>query len=156
MVTYETLIILAIASIVIILISIAIIKVNTSLKSQIEASRYLETIFILDARVRQYESIDNSEKIKDFILDIVKDVALMKFHEFKDTHDISKVSRSNVKDLAADVIKSSKELINTKKLEEYDNVLSQGFCDKYIVSTSIIVLKTILEKEVISIVEEEV
>ena len=48
-----------------------------------------------------------------------------------------------------------KQKSRKEKLEEYDSILGEGSCDKYIVYMASTLVKNILEKEVINIIEEE-
>ena len=112
-------------------------------------------ISYLEERLKSYSVLDTSEMIRKIIIQVVTDVAIMNFHEFKDSHDMQKVTRANVRDLVEKVARDSRAMFDIDKIKEYDNILGKGSCDKYIVCMSSTLVKNILEKEVITIIKEE-
>ena len=109
----------------------------------------------LESRLKSYSVLDTSEMIRNIIIQVVTDIAIMDFREFKDSHDIQKVTRAKIRDLVKKVAIDSREMFDVEKLEEYDSILGEGSCDKYIVYMASTLVKNILEKEVINIIEEE-
>lgn len=120
-----------------------------------ERLQNVQLISDLQKRLSDYSEFDTSDMIRKFILQIVTDVAIMEFHEFKDSHNLKKVSSANVRDLVAKVATDARGMIDTQKMKKYDNVLGKDFCDKYIIYSASTLVKNILEKEVVIITEEE-
>lgn len=91
---------------------------------------------------------DHSEKLLNFAKMITTQVAILKFRTFADGHDISKVTIANVRDVADNVAKTVKSSINMDSIDFSDTLFTKEFYESYIIETSIIAVKSLLEKTV--------
>jgi hypothetical protein len=109
----------------------------------------------LKTRLNNHKEIDTSVAIKKFILELVTDIAIMDFRDFKDSHKMDKITRANVRDLVSQVATESRNMIDMYKLDNYATLFNTEFYDKYIILSASTVVKNLLDNEVAHIIDEE-
>lgn len=89
-----------------------------------------------------------SEKLLNFVKMITTQVAILQFRTFVDGHDMAKVTKANVRDVADNVAKTVKSSINMDSIDFSDTLFTKEFYESYIIETSIIAVKSLLEKTI--------
>lgn len=99
--------------------------------------------------------IDNSLKLVDFIRDITGQWVVIKFKNFNDGHNLTKVTEENIKKLVSEIAIEVRRAIRYNEIDFESLVLTQEFYDKYIVNSAVILVKDMLDKVVNNYEEEE-
>lgn len=92
--------------------------------------------------------VEYSKQVLEFIRMMVGQIAVLKFRTFVDTNDLSKVSRSAIEKLVADVAESVNRSMNMVNLSLENTVYSKEFFEQYIVETSVLMIKDLLDKAI--------
>jgi hypothetical protein len=111
-----------------------------SLEKEIEYRR-LET-------ENKNKTVEYSNKVLELIRSIVGQIAVLKFRTFQDTHEMDKVTKENAKGLVDDVAKMAKNSLNMNNIFLDDTFFTQEFVEQYIVETSVILIKQMMDKSV--------
>lgn len=89
-----------------------------------------------------------SEKLIEFTKMLTTQIAILQFRTFQDGHDLSKITKANVKVLAEDIAKTVKSSIKLDNIDFSDTLFTRNFLESYIIETSIITVKALLDKAV--------
>lgn len=92
--------------------------------------------------------VEYSKQVLEFIRMMVGQIAVLKFRTFVDTNDLSKVSKSTIEKLVADVAESVNMSMNMVNLSLENTVYSKEFFEQYIVETSVLMIKDLLDKAI--------
>lgn len=92
--------------------------------------------------------VEYSKQVLEFIRMMVGQIAVLKFRTFVDTNDLSKVSKSAIEKLVADVAESVNRSMNMVNLSLENTVYSKEFFEQYIVETSVLMIKDLLDKAI--------
>lgn len=90
--------------------------------------------------------IEYSRQVLDFIRMMVSQVAVIKFRTFIDNRKVDKISKNNIGDLVADVATTVNKSINMSNIQIDNTIYSREFFEQYIVETSVLMVKELLEK----------
>lgn len=110
----------------------------------------------------EYDRIKGSNKIQaarysqtilDFIKKFIIQYAVSQSVIFRDTHDISKISKHNIEALAKDVAIKVKVYLNESNILFEDVLFTKEYYDTYIVDTSLSTVKEIFNR-IIEDIEE--
>lgn len=105
-----------------------------------------------DIEYRQIENenknktVEYSNKVLELVRSIVGQIAVLKFRTFQDSHDMSKITTTNTKALVDDVARMAKRSLNMNNIFLDDTFFTKEFIENYIVETSIILIKQMIEK----------
>ena len=91
-------------------------------------------------------STESAEKLLDFIRMISNQIAIIHFRNFIDSHDISKVTKANIRDLVEDTATNIKNSINIDDIDFVDMLITEEFLDEYIINIASITIKDLLNK----------
>lgn len=95
---------------------------------------------------RKEKSIEYSNNIMKYIREFIAQIATLQFKTFVDGHNMNKITEANIKKLVQDIAEEVKTALNEVNIL-FDNMLfTKDFYDKYIVETTVITVKTMLEK----------
>ena len=89
-----------------------------------------------------------------FIRTLVTHTAIMKFDVFIDDHELDKTNRAHYVNLVKDVAETVHKAINENKLDYSRLIFNQRYLDSYIIESSSMVVKELLEKEVAEVVDQ--
>lgn len=89
-----------------------------------------------------------SQKLLDFVKMLTTQVAILKFKTFVDNHEIEKVTKVNVRELAGLVANTVKDSINIDNIDFSDILFTKEFYEDYIIEVSITTIKSLLEKTI--------
>ena len=107
-----------------------------------------------DIEYRQLENenknktVDYSNKVLELVRSIIGQIAVIKFRNFQDSHDMSKVTEANVKSLVKDVATMAMGSLNMKNIFLEDTFFTKDFIEQYIIDTTVILIKQMMEKAV--------
>ena len=87
-----------------------------------------------------------SEKILEFVKMFTTQVSVLQFRTFVDNHDIEKVTRKQLQQLVSDVAETVHNSIKIDKIDFEDTLFTKEFYESYIVDTSMIIIKSLLDK----------
>jgi len=99
--------------------------------------------------------INNSNDLLEFTRSTIAQIAVIKMRTFKDSRDISKVTSANIESLAKELADESFKSINVERFYEDHVLFSTQYYMDYIVNTSIVLIKELLEKVINDTIEEE-
>lgn len=91
-------------------------------------------------------NVDYSNKLLDYIKIFVAQVASIKFRNFIDTHDITKINKTIVGGLIEEIAIEVKNSINDNNVIFQDALFTKEFYDGFIVQSTTIIVKDLLEK----------
>ena len=95
-------------------------------------------------RSNKMRAAQYSQSILDFIRHFISQVALLQTLIFKDTHDLSKVSKPNIDTLAKDVAHHVYDSLNKKSIAFDDALFTESFFHQYIIDTSLETVKSLI------------
>lgn len=90
--------------------------------------------------------LDNSKQLLEFIRMMVGQVAVLKFRTFMDTRDIEKSTKSNIESLVKEVATTVNASLNMSNISIENTIYSKEFFEQYIVETSVIIVKDLLDR----------
>lgn len=108
------------------------------------------------------KTVAHSEAMMNLIRTIVGQIAVLKFREFQDKHKMDpeintddgwKINRQNFETLIEDIARSSLGSLNIKNIDFDELFFTQKFYENYIIQTSIMIVKQMLEKSIDDLVE---
>lgn len=91
---------------------------------------------------------DYSEKLLEFIKMLTSQIAILKFRTFVDNHEIDKITKANIQNLVADVAETVNVSINADHIDFDDVLFTKEFYENYIIDTSLITIKGLLNKTI--------
>lgn len=96
-----------------------------------------------------------SEKMLEFAKMLTTQVSILMFKEFIDSHDISKITRINIKELSSTVAEYVHASINISNIDFNETLFTKEFYEKYIIDTSFNTIKSLLDRVINDEVGEE-
>ena len=90
------------------------------------------------------KTVEYSNNILEFIQSIITHIAMIKFKNFIDGNDISKITREKTKQLIQDVAIMTNSSINWENIIIIDTFLTKDFYETYIVEMSAMTIKQML------------
>lgn len=93
-------------------------------------------------------TVKYSDEILKYFRVFTTQISMIKFQEFLDSHDVKKITESNVKNLINDICKTVNESINRRKIVFDDALFTEGFLNQYIIQITITTVKDLVAKSV--------
>ena len=87
-----------------------------------------------------------SDKMLEFVKMFIGQIAVLKFRTFVDSHNLGKITKANIQKLVAEVADTVHKSINIDKIDFEDTLFTKDFYEKYIIETSVIMIKELLDK----------
>ena len=106
-------------------------------------------------RRNKMRAAEYSQSILDFIKHFIAQVALLQTLVFKDTHDLTKVSKPNIDSLAKKVATGVYDSLNRKNIIFDDTLFTEPFLHQYIIDTSLETVKTLINNMISEIHDVE-
>ena len=94
------------------------------------------------------KSTEYSNKILEYIRMLVGQIAMIKFRTYEDGHQFDKTTKANIEKLITEIANSVHESLNRANISFDDTLFKEDFLNDYIIQTTIIVIKDMLEKAV--------
>lgn len=145
-----TFVVVGITTIAIVIGSIAIKYYQTKeleLKLQRDEIKYKS-----EHRNRQ-ESLRYSEDMLDFIKLVVAQVSVIQFRKFTDGHKMEKVTLAQVKNIVSEIAGTVNKAIIRDNIEFDTTIFTREFFDSYIIETTSMFVKQLLEKYIIDVID---
>lgn len=112
----------------------------------------------VDIQPIQSSPIDIIQHSKD-VMDLIRSIAVVKckiaFDKFRDTHDMSKLTRKNVESLISDTAHEINSDINESKLDLDDTIFNRSFYTSYVIDLTMYLIKHSLEQSIERIIDSE-
>ena len=97
--------------------------------------------------------IKYTDELLEFIRKLSIQLSVIKFKEFIDEHEIDKITKSQIQKLVTETASMVNSSFSKDPID-FDNLLvSREFLDEYIVQTSIMAIKDLLERSVTEITQ---
>lgn len=87
-----------------------------------------------------------STKTLDFIRNFVSQICVLRYQEFIDNHDASKISKPQIETLINDVSREIYSSIDMKKIDFERTLYDEKFVETYIVQLTVTNIKSLWEK----------
>jgi hypothetical protein len=100
------------------------------------------------------QMITYTNQVMKLIREVTTQIALLKFRTFQDSHDMSKIMRANIASIAEETAIESERSFNKENIYWESLLFTKDFYNAYIVETSIIVIKSLFEKEIVNYIED--
>lgn len=126
------------------LIALSLRSYFTLKREELEVQREGNRLMALN----DHSSLKYSEDLLDLIRNIVDQVAVMKFKNFTDTHDIEKVNIPPVKGLVEDVATDVHNALILDNVKFNEAIFTEAFLNQYIIDVAMIAVKQLLSKYV--------
>ena len=105
-------------------------------------------------QVRTLENILHAEKSKTeysssilkFIREYIANIAMLEFNEFRDSHDMEKITLANIRNLAKTVAEKSRHGLKLDSVNSVHLLYTGESLDAYIVKTSMEIVKGFTER----------
>lgn len=108
--------------------------------------RNITTKIVQDATNPNEMNTDLSNQILQFTRMIISQIAMMKYRDFVDSKDMSKITRSNVTKLVDEVATECHKAIRIESISFESLVFTREFYEQYIVETTVFVIKSMVNK----------
>ena len=89
--------------------------------------------------------VEYSNQLLELVRSIIGQVAVLKFRTFQDTHDMHKVTKTQVEALAKDVAMTANRSLNENHISFDVTFFTKEFYEEYVVDTSIILVKQMID-----------
>jgi hypothetical protein len=90
--------------------------------------------------------INYTISLMKFLKDFSGEITIMKFHEFRDKVDFTKVNEEKIKRLIEDIATTINSSINWHNISIEESLLNEEFYNTYIVNNTIIIVKELTSK----------
>ena len=94
------------------------------------------------------KTVEYSNKVLELIRSIIGQIAVIKFKNFQDKHEMTKVTEANVKALVNEVATMAYGSLNMENIFLEDTFFTKEFMEQYIVDTTVILIKQMMEKTI--------
>lgn len=101
----------------------------------------------LSTRLENFQ-IDFSKTYLEYIQYICGQVSIIKFREFRDTHDISKATKKQIADVAQDVANNVKDAMQFEKIDFTHTKFTEKYLQDLIIQTVIINIKNLTDNAI--------
>jgi len=132
---------------IIIVSAICLINIITCIKL-INQEKKLSELRLQIQSDNHNTATEYSEKMLDFVKMLTSQIAVLRFRTFVDTHELDKITKANVQKLVTDVAETVHNSINIDNIDFEDMLFNKEFFEKYIIETSLITIKSLLDKAV--------
>lgn len=134
---------------------VIILEINSSRMIKQQQITHELMIAGLKNQLQEFTKVDNSREILVLIIQLATHIASCEFQNFIDTHHLKKATRANIKDLVKRVAQRTRDAVNVNEINSSETYFSDVFIDNYIIDICTKLIKDLLAKEVIEIIEEE-
>lgn len=94
------------------------------------------------------EATNYSEKVLEYTKMFIGQITVLKFKAYVDNHEIDKVTKANIQNLASDVATTVHKSINLDNIQFDDTLFTKEFYEQYIIDSSLMHVKRLLEKTI--------
>ena len=94
------------------------------------------------------DMINYSDSLLKSIRELIASISKLKFKEFTDRYELSKITKEQVKQMVEDTAMDVKKSIDMQSIDYHHIIYSEDFLNEYIIETTIYVLKQFVEETV--------
>lgn len=105
----------------------------------------------IEKSVKDYEEMFNyTDRVLSFIRNIVSDITVIRYREFKNNHALELTTKPNVSSLISDVANESRNALhqNFKDITSDKILVTDQYLDEYLVQTALINVQNVVEKDI--------
>ena len=102
----------------------------------------------------QRKAVAYTKDIMEFIRIMISQVSLLSFQKFKDGHEMTKITETNIKRLIEDIARTVNESIAMENISMGNILITKEFYQKYIIETTVFTIKKMLDEAMIEIEDE--
>jgi len=93
-------------------------------------------------------STEYSEKLLEFVKMLTSQISILQFRTFIDGHDMDKVTRAQIQELAKSIAVTVNKSINIDNIDFDSALFTKEFYEGYIIENALINVKTLLQKAI--------
>ncbi len=99
------------------------------------------------------KNIKYSQDVMSFIKEFTIQVSVLRYREFFDNHRMDKVTKAQIQTLVSETAMEVNRSLRLKMIDYNITLYTKEFVEHFIVQTTMVALKDLLEKSIIEIVE---
>ena len=92
--------------------------------------------------------IEYTEKMMEFIRQFTIQISVIRYRQFLDEHELDKITKSQIQKLVTETATAVNESFSQEPIKYDELLLTKDFVNTYIIQTSILAIKDLLEKSV--------
>lgn len=100
------------------------------------------------------DPLEHSRDVLEFTKSVIGTITVLKFKEFRDSRQFNMVTRENIERLISNIASSVNRSIDITRLDLKNVVFSQEFYQKYIIDTTIYMVKQLTDKTVSDMIDK--
>lgn len=129
------------------LISSIPIFLNKLKKANVVEEPVIEEKFITSKNIKY------SQDVMSFVKEFTIQVSVLRYREFFDNHRMDKVTKAQIQTLVSETAMEVNRSLSLKMINYNITLYTKEFVERFIVQTTMVALKDLLEKSIIEIVE---
>lgn len=94
----------------------------------------------------QHKTSEYSTQLLELIRNIVAQIAVVKYRNFAEANDMSKVTESMIKNLIKDIAESTHRSLNLDNMLWVDTLYTREFIENYIIDVTVMMVKASVHK----------
>jgi hypothetical protein len=94
----------------------------------------------------QHKTAEYSTQLLELIRNIVAQIAVVKYRNFAEANDMSKVTESMIKNLIKDIAESTHRSLNLDNMLWVDTLYTREFIENYIIDVTVMMVKASVHK----------
>lgn len=97
-------------------------------------------------KTQKDQSIEYSRNLMKYLREFIGQITVIKFKAFIDSHKMDKITEINIKKLIDDIATTTNKSINRSNILFDNTIITEEFYESYVIETTIILVKEMLEK----------
>ena len=131
----------------IIIVGIVIILVTLLIMKLIEqVNNYLQIKTVDNIVIAGKHQVEYSGALLSNIRELVAEIAVLEFNQFRDNHDMEKITLANIRGIAKEVAEKSIKGLNLDSVNYINLLYTREFIESYIIKSSMEIVKGCLER----------
>ena len=131
-----------IIGIIILLITLLIMKLIEQINNYIQIKTVDHIVMV------GKHQVEYSNALLSNIRELVAEVAVLEFNQFRDSHDMEKITLANIKTIAKDVAEKSIQGLNLESINYVNLLYTKDFIESYVIKSSMEIVKGCLDRSV--------
>jgi hypothetical protein len=95
------------------------------------------------------KTTEYSTQLLELIRTIVAQIAVVKYRNFRDSNDMSKITEAMIKNLIKDIAKTARTSLNLENMLWGDTLFKREFIENYIVDMTVLLVKESVRKTLV-------
>lgn len=100
------------------------------------------------------KNVKYSKDVMSFVKEFTVQVCVLKYRNFFDNHSIDKVTKGQLQSLVSDTAREVNNSLRLKSIDYEKTLFTKEFVDSFIIETTMVALKDLLDKSVVEILEQ--